>query len=63
MGDEDDREPRCLPQRQQVGVEPVARELVERAEGLVHQQQVGLDVTSARAIDTRICMPPDSSRG
>ena len=34
--------PRCAPQRREVVVEPLARELVERAERLVHQQQVGL---------------------
>ena len=48
---------------EQVGVELVARDLVERAEGLVHQQQVRLRSTRPRAIDTRICMPPDSARG
>ena len=51
------------PQRQQLAVEPLPGEFVERAERLVHQQQIAARVTSARAIDTRICMPPDSSRG
>ena len=54
---------RAPPQAPQVAVEPVARELVERAERLVHQQQARARSTSARAIEARICMPPDSSRG
>ena len=47
---------------QQVVVELEAGDLVERGEGLVHQQQRGL-VTRPRAIETRIFMPPESSRG
>ena len=41
----------------------LARDLVERAERLVHQQQLRAATTSARAIDTRICMPPERVRG
>ena len=47
---------------QQLLVQPVARDLVERAERLVHQQQPR-PPTSARAIATRWRMPPDSSCG
>ena len=51
-----------LPQRKQIVVELKARDLVERRERLVHQQQLR-PVTRARAIETRIFMPPESSRG
>ena len=47
---------------QQIVVEPEAGDLVERREGLVDQEHARL-VTRARAIETRIFMPPDSSRG
>ena len=40
VGDEDDGQSACGPQRQQLAVEPLPREFVERAERLVHQQQV-----------------------
>ena len=62
MGDEHHGLAQRLPERQQVVVEAEAGDLVERRERLVHQQELG-SVTSARAIDTRIFMPPDSSRG
>ena len=42
MGDEQDRRAGVLPQPQQFLVEPVAGDLVERAERLVHQQQLGI---------------------
>ena len=35
--------PVCVPEPQQLLVELVADDLVERAEGLVHQQQVGVE--------------------
>ena len=62
MGDEHHRSADALPHLQQIVVELEARDLVERGERLVHQQELG-SVTSARAIDTRIFMPPDNSRG
>ena len=40
----------------------VAHDLVQRAERLVHQQQVGSN-ESARAIEARCCMPPESCQG
>jgi hypothetical protein len=55
-----DREPLRCPQREQLCVEALTVEFVERAERLVHQQQVGLQ--RARAIDTRICTT-ENSRG
>ena len=60
--DEDDGEALRRPEREQLAVETLARELVERAERLSIRSKSGL-VTSARAIDARICMPPDNSRG
>ena len=55
--------PVCVPQPQQLLVEVVAGDLVERAERLVHQQQMPARSASARAIETRCCMPPDSCQG
>ena len=40
--DEDDRLPRLLPESQEQQVHLVARERVERAEGLVHQEHGGV---------------------
>ena len=48
VGDEHRRELALPPQLDEVGIEPVAGELVERAERLVHQQQVGLGDEAAR---------------
>jgi hypothetical protein len=48
--------------REQLLVEMVADDLVERAERLVHQHQPG-STESARAIETRCCMPPESCQG
>ena len=62
MGDEQDRRAGVLPDPQQFVVEPVAGDLVERAERLIHQQSFG-SLTSARAIATRWRMPPDNSCG
>ena len=62
MGHEHDGPAQLVLQAQEVVVELEARDLVERGERLVHQQQAGLG-TSARAIETRIFMPPESSRG
>ena len=47
---------------QQQEIHLVARQRVERAERLVHQQHAGIGA-SARTIEARCCMPPDSSRG
>ena len=62
MGDEDDGLVQLAPQIKQIVVEPKARDLVERRERLV-QQRISGSVTSARASETRIFMPPDNSRG
>ena len=43
MGDEADRLVGARPQFQQLLVEVVAHDLVERAERLVHQQQIGVE--------------------
>ena len=51
-----------LPEPQQLLVQAVAGDLVERAERLVHQQQLRAR-SRARAIETRCCMPPDSCQG
>ena len=56
-------EPRRLPDPQQLEVQPLARHLVERAERLVHQQQLRVENESARAIETRCCIPPESCQG
>src|SRR5215471_19044869 len=48
MGDEDDGLAQRLPERQQVVVEAKARDLVERGERLVHQQQLRLGDERAR---------------
>ncbi|MNT08705.1 hypothetical protein D3C72_1434550 [compost metagenome] len=53
VGDEDHRLAHLLPQAQQLDVELVARERVERAEGLVEQQHLGLrheDLPQRRAL-------------
>ena len=42
MGDEDDGLAQVAPQREQIVVEPEARDLVERGERLVHQENVGI---------------------
>jgi ABC-type cobalamin/Fe3+-siderophores transport system ATPase subunit len=42
VGDKHHRQALGLPQRAQVGVKLVARELVQRTKGLVHQQHIGL---------------------
>jgi hypothetical protein len=62
MSDEHYRLAKALPQRQQVVVELEACDLVERRKRLIHERSMD-SVTSARAIETRIFMPPDSSRG
>ncbi|MCY1519116.1 hypothetical protein D9M68_538550 [compost metagenome] len=41
MGNEEDGGPGFLPEAQQLFVQLVARDLVERAEGLIHQQDAG----------------------
>ena len=51
------------PEPEQIVVELEAGDLVERGERLVHQKQASGRVTSARAMETRIFMPPDNSRG
>ncbi len=56
MSDEDKRSSHRFPQLQQIIVEAEARDLVERGEGFVHQQDFRR-ITSARAMDTRIFMP------
>src|SRR3546814_11105850 len=43
VGDEDDGLAGALPEAQKLLVEVVAGDLVEGAEGLVHQQQLGLE--------------------
>jgi hypothetical protein len=43
MGDEDDGLAQIAPQRQQIVIEPKPRDLVERRERLVHQQDVRID--------------------
>ncbi len=43
MGDEADGLLRCGPELQQLFVEVVADDFVQRAEGLVHQQQIGIE--------------------
>ena len=62
VGDEDDGLPRLSPQLQKLLVQMVADDLVERAERLVHEQQLG-SKHSARAIETRCCIPPESCQG
>ena len=54
MGDEHRREAVLPPQRQQVVVEPVARDLVERRERLVHQQDLRLRHQRARDRDAHL---------
>ena len=51
MRDEHDGAFLALPQAQQLLVEPVARDLVERAERLVHHQELGLEAERARDRD------------
>ena len=48
MGDEDDRLARLLPEPDQMLVQMVAGDLVEGAEGLVHQQELRLEAEGAR---------------
>jgi hypothetical protein len=48
VGDEYGRQLAFPPQPNEVGVEPIAGEFVERAERLVHEEQVGLDDQTAR---------------
>src|SRR5215470_11506632 len=48
MGDEDDRLAQRLPERQQIVVEAKARDLVERGERLVYQQELRLGDERAR---------------
>ena len=43
MGHEHDRRRRVLPQREELEVEPLARQCVERAERLVEQQDLRLE--------------------
>ncbi len=43
MGDEDAGEPGARPKLVQMQIEPVAGDLIQRAERLVHQQQGGLE--------------------
>ena len=62
MGDEDDRLLGLLPEPEELFVEMVAGDLVQGAERLVHQQKPGSN-DSARAIETRCCMPPESCQG
>jgi hypothetical protein len=62
VGNEHRRQVTFPREAQQVVVEPVARELIERTERLVHQHTSG-SVTRARAIETRMRMPPESWRG
>jgi hypothetical protein len=50
--DEDDGRAELLPDPQQLQVQPLARHLVERAEGLVHQEQRRLEGERARDRDT-----------
>ena len=47
MGDEDDGLAGLVPEPQQLLVELVAHDLVERAEGLIHQQEMGVEGESA----------------
>src|ERR1700712_1987213 len=49
VGDEQDRRPRRLPDPQQLGLQEVTRDRVERPERLVHQQDAGLHLGGARA--------------
>ena len=54
MGDEDDGLLQVAPQLQQVVVEPKARDLVERRERLVHQQNVRIGDERARQRDPHL---------
>ena len=62
MRDEQPGEPLEHEQPLQLGLHLQPGDLVEGAERLVEQGEIGLG-DSARAIDTRIRMPPDSCRG
>src|SRR6516162_2159122 len=48
MGDEDHRLSRLVPQPQQLLIKVIANDLIERPEGLVHQQQRRIERQSAR---------------
>ena len=54
MGDEDDGLVQIAPQLQQIVVEPEARDLVERGERLVHQQDIGIGDQRARQRDPHL---------
>lgn len=50
------------PERFEIDTHLFARQCIS-AQGLIHQQKPGLESSSARAMDARCFMPPDSSCG
>ena len=62
VGDEDDRLAGRLVDARHLALQGLAGDGVERAEGLVHEQDAG-SAASARATPTRCCWPPESWRG
>ena len=52
-----------VPDAQELEAQLLARHGIERGERLVHEQDATGCGSSARQIDTRCCMPPESSRG
>lgn len=63
MGDEHHRQVLLLPETQQIAIELIARNFIQRAEGGSSISSSFGRVTRPRAMETRICMPPESSRG
>jgi len=62
MGDDHEREPAVVPQALEEGDDLVPGLFVQVGGGLVGQQDPGV-LTSARAMATRCCWPPESSEG
>ncbi len=62
VGDQHHRRPVLGPEGEQMAVQILAGEGVERRERLVESRTRG-SATKARAIETRCCWPPDRSRG
>ncbi len=62
VGHEYHRQVALEPELAQVAIELVAGELVQGAEGSSISSRLG-SVANARAMEARICIPPESSRG
>lgn len=50
------------PQFEQLGIEVIADDFIERAKRLVHQQQIGIE-RQRLAMEALCCMPPESCQG